>query len=68
MLTFHNTIDARCREVSKPQVARLIFAHGQTVYVVIGTEYGYLHTTSGDVRFWQSYSGAYRGMRQYVGI
>ena len=28
------------------------------VYAVAGTDYGWLHNTSGDIRFWKSASGA----------
>jgi hypothetical protein len=34
-------------------------------YCVLGTNYGYLRTTSGDVRIWKSASGAYRVARKY---
>ena len=31
-------------------------------YAMIGGNYGWLHNSSGDIRFWNSYSGARRGM------
>lgn len=34
-------------------------------YAVCGTEYGYLHTTAGDVRTWGSYSGARKAAKAY---
>lgn len=69
MITFENGIDHRAREVDKPTVARFNLggANGYR-YVVIGTNYGYIHTSAGDVRTWNSKSGAYRAARNYVGI
>lgn len=65
MLTFENGLDHRTREVARPQVARLR-VHGSTYrYCVIGTQYGHIHTTGGDVRTWGSASGAYRFLRSY---
>lgn len=69
MITFENGIDARCREATKPTVAR--FNMGGPLgyrYIVIGTQYGFIHTTGGDVRTWNSKSGAYRAARNYVGL
>lgn len=40
-------------------------AHHYTKFAVFGTAYGRLHNTAGDMRLWQSYSGAYKVMRQY---
>lgn len=37
-------------------------------FAVIGTPYGWLHSTSGDVRQWGSASGARRAAKNYVGI
>lgn len=34
-------------------------------YCVSGTDYGYLRNTSGDLRTWRTYSGAYAAMRKY---
>ena len=69
MVTFENGIDARAREATKPTVAR--FNLGGALgyrYIVIGTAYGHIHTTGGDVRTWNSKSGAYRFARNYVGL
>ena len=41
-------------------------AHHYTKYAVFGTAYGHLHNTSGDMRLWKSYSGAYKAAKQYV--
>jgi hypothetical protein len=35
------------------------------LYCVIGTDYGFLHNSSGDVRTWRSASGARRAAKQY---
>lgn len=65
MITFENGIDARCREVSKPTVARFSMGNGRYRFIVIGTQYGYVHTTGGEIRTWLSYSGARRFARSY---
>lgn len=65
MITFENGIDLRCRSVSVPTVARVKVGAGHR-YCVIGTQYGYIHTTGGDLRTWKSYSGARRAARNYV--
>ncbi len=61
IITFENGLDYRTRTVGKPTVARMRL-HNRSdspyVYVVIGTPYGHVHTTGGDVRVWKSYSGA----------
>ena len=33
-------------------------------FAVIGTNYGWLHNSAGDIRFWSSRSGARYGMKQ----
>lgn len=81
MITFENGIDVRCREVAKPMVAKFRVdnpncafrqiqlrdgAQPEYRYVVIGTQYGYIHTSGGDVRTWKSYSGAYKFMKSYI--
>lgn len=40
----------------------------KTRYAVIGTAYGWLHTTGGDIRMWRSASGARRAAKLYCGI
>jgi len=42
-------------------------AHHYTKFAVFGTDYGHLHNTSGDMRLWSSYSGAYAAARKYQG-
>lgn len=65
MITFENGIDIRARNVEKPTVARFRVTGTEYRFCIIGTQYGYIHTTSGDVRTWRSASGAYRFLRTY---
>ena len=37
-------------------------------FIVAGTDYGYLHTSAGDMRFWRSASGARRAAKLYRAI
>ena len=41
-------------------------ASPRKLYCVIGTDYGYLHTSAGDIRTWRSASGARRGAARYA--
>ena len=66
MITFENGIDIRSRQPSAPTVARIRVKCNVNLYCVIGTQYVYLHTMSGDVRTWSSYSGARRVARAYA--
>ena len=65
MIVFENGIDIRCREVTKPQIAKFRVKDNEYRFVVIGTQYGHIHTSAGDVRTWGSYSGAYKFLKQY---
>lgn len=65
MIVFENGLDIRCREVTKPQVAKFRVKGSEYRFVVIGTQYGHIHTSGGDVRTWGSYSGAYKFLKQY---
>lgn len=58
-------MDIRCREVTAPQVAKLRIKGSEYRFVVIGTQYGHVHTSAGDIRTWRSYSGAYKFLKQY---
>lgn len=60
MIIFKNRIDIRSRQVKKPQVAKFLKNNNDKEfhYCIIGTSYGHIHTCSGDVRTWKSYSGA----------
>lgn len=68
LVTFERGMDIRCREPKRPTVARFNLGDGTYRFVVIGTEYGYLHTTAGAVRTWRSYSGARRAARAYRAV
>jgi hypothetical protein len=59
-------IDLTPRAYDRPTVVRVRFSPTDVRYVVCGTQYGYLHTTSGEMRTWRSYSGARRVARAYV--
>lgn len=65
MITFDNGLDIRTRQV-KPQIARFYVSPNDLRYCVIGTEYGHIHTASGEVRVWSSKSGAYRFLSKYL--
>ncbi len=66
MTTFETGIDYRARQADKPTVARFNMGSGVYRYCVIGTQYGHIHTTAGDVKTWGSYSGARKAARRYV--
>jgi hypothetical protein len=66
LVTFHNGMDERCRQMRGPCVARFHVTPTDVRYCIIGTQYGYLHTTGGDVRTWGSYSGALQALKRYV--
>ncbi|MEF2253322.1 hypothetical protein RSP795_10140 [Ralstonia solanacearum] len=68
MIVFENGIDVRCREAKTPTAAKFHMGDGTYRYVVIGTEYGFIHTTAGDVRTWGSRSGAGKAATNYVGL
>lgn len=65
MITFENGLDIRTRQQPAPTVARIRVQGAEYRYCVIGTQYGHIHTTGGDVRTWRSYSGARRFLRNY---
>lgn len=65
MIVFENGLDSRTRECEKPQVAKIRVQGTEYCYCVIGTQYGHIHTTGGDVRTWGSYSGAYKFLKSY---
>lgn len=65
MITFEKGMDARCRDAKKPTVAKFNVSGAIYAYCVIGTEYGYIHTSGGDVRIWKTYSGARRAAVNY---
>lgn len=65
LITFENGLDIRTRQATKPTVARFKVSQGVYRFIVIGTDYGHLHTIGGDVKTWESYSGAYKAARNY---
>jgi hypothetical protein len=66
MITFENDLDIRTREQSAPCVARFAVGDGTYRFIVIGTDYGHIHLTSGDVRTWKTRAAAQRYCREYV--
>ncbi|MCP4928367.1 MAG: hypothetical protein GY918_04845 [Gammaproteobacteria bacterium] len=66
MITFENGIDIRSRQPRRATVARFnLGAQYQAdadkyMYCIIGTDYGHVHTSGGEVRLWETYSGAMR--------
>jgi len=68
MITFENGMDIRSRHCLKPTVAKFHVNNGVYKFVVVGTDYGHLHTSGGDVKTWNSYSGAYRAAKSYVSL
>lgn len=68
MITFENVMDIRSRQVGEPTVARFHLGSGVYRYIVIGTVYGHIHTSGGDVKTWGSYSGARTAARKYASL
>lgn len=68
MICFEQGLDIRTRQQEKPCVAKFNMGNGEYRYVVIGTQYGHIHTTAGDVRTWKTYSGAKRFLNNYQAI
>lgn len=65
MITFEDGLDRRTREQRSPCVARIRIKGNEYRYCIIGTVYGHIHTTGGDVRTWGSLSGAYKFLKAY---
>lgn len=65
MITFENGLDFRARQQNRPCIAKLNLGNEEYRFIIIGTNYGYIHTISGDVRTWKSYPGAYKFLKQY---
>jgi hypothetical protein len=65
MLSFENGLDIRTRQVT-PQVAKFRVSGNDWRFCIVGTAYGHIHTTGGDVRTWRSYSGARRFLVEYL--
>jgi hypothetical protein len=64
MLVFENGLDIRTRFAPAPEVAK-IRIDGVYRFCVIGTQYGHIHTTGGDVRTWGTAGSARRFARNY---
>lgn len=58
-------VNPRAYPHARPLLVDFGHADGRPCWCVVGTDYGFLHTTSGDVRTWGSRSGAARVARQY---
>lgn len=54
------------RAFDRPIVARIQTENGGYRFCVIGTQYGYLHTSGGDIRTWQTASGARKAAKRYI--
>jgi hypothetical protein len=64
MLTFEQYREkSRNGETVLPQVATV-----GNKFCCVGTLYGHIHTTGGDLRTWQSYSGARRFLTKYLEV
>ena len=67
MIVFEYGMDYRCKVPTKPTVARLHVGNGVYRFCIIGcTAYGYLRTRDGDVRTWESFSGASAAARKFI--
>jgi hypothetical protein len=66
MLVFENGMDIRSRTAPVPEVAKFHMGNGVYEFVVIGTQYGHIHTTGGDVRTWKTKSGARHAIKRYT--
>ena len=56
-----NTISSHEYSMAEPQVATI-----GDKFCIIGTSYGHIRTTSGDVRTWKTRSGARKFLNQYL--
>lgn len=66
MLVFENGMDIRSRTAPAPEVAKFHIGSGNYEFCVIGTQYGHLHTTGGDVATWKTESGARHAIKRYT--
>jgi hypothetical protein len=73
-LTTWSGLDKSPYDYKKPTVVRFL-SHKKNyswepepriLFAVVGTEYGYLHTSAGDVRTWCSYSGTRKAAIKYI--
>lgn len=54
------------RACTVPTVARLPMTGEPDRFCVVGTAYGYWHTSGGDIRTWRTPSGARKAAARYV--
>ena len=54
------------RESEPKVICFLSSASKQKRYIIIGTEYRYIHNIAGDIREWNSYSCARRFLLKYL--
>lgn len=54
------------QDYGKPTVVRLFDGEREVGFALFGTAYGYLHTTSGEMRIFRSRSAAYRAKLRYT--
>jgi hypothetical protein len=54
------------RHWTETSKAGYILRRQAPVYSIVGTDYGWLYNTAGDVRFWNSYSGARRHLVNHI--
>ena len=57
--------DYRAREFPQLTGAPRVLETGRGVFVIAGTEYGYLHAWDGTIRTWQTRSGARRFLAKH---
>jgi hypothetical protein len=54
------------RKYTETSGAGYIVRRECVAYSIVGTAYGHIHTSAGDIRFWNSRSGASRFLTRYV--
>ncbi len=65
MLVFENGLDIRSRTAPAPEVAKFHVGNGKYEFIVIGTQYGHIYTSLGDIRTWKTAGSARRFARNY---
>lgn len=71
MENYYDAVDIRARK-GPMRIARLHLSgnsmspkvYDTQLYIIVGSEYGYVHTSSGDVRTWETYSGAWKAWKR----
>ena len=68
-MTYVNSeFDSALKSATKPTVVKFYINElaaklRQPCFAIVGTSYGYVHTTGGDVRYWLTRNGARRWIR-----